>query len=224
MSTHVIVVAAGKGKRFGGAKQFYCINGRPILYYAIAQFAKNRGIADIIVTVPKQTVATVNKCIREWDIAKVHHVVAGGKRRQDSVYNGLAAIEARTGIVVIHDGVRPIVSQRTISRGLELCKRHKAVVCGLPIFDTIKYVQRNRVKRTISRDHLYTVQTPQFFDLATLRYAYENVDPYHGFTDDAAIVEAAGTLVHVFKGDYDNIKVTHRRDIKRIATILQCTK
>jgi 2-C-methyl-D-erythritol 4-phosphate cytidylyltransferase len=98
------------------------------------------------------------------------------------------------------------------------------VVCGLPIFDTIKYVQKNRVKRTIPRDHLFTIQTPQFFDLATLRYAYANVDNYHGFTDDAELVEAAGIPVHVFKGDYENIKVTHRRDIKRITTILQCTE
>lgn len=224
MLGHVIVVAAGKGKRFGGAKQFYLINGRPILYYSIAQFERNKHISDIIIAVPKQTVNTVNKCIREWEMRKVRCVVAGGKRRQDSVYSGLQKIRARSGIVVIHDGVRPYVPQRIITRGLQLCKRYTAVICGLPICDTIKFVQRNHVKNTVPRTHLYTVQTPQFFDLTALRNAYEKVGKKGRYTDDAALMEAAGIPIHVFKGDYDNIKVTHRHDIKRIFKLLQCKK
>jgi 2-C-methyl-D-erythritol 4-phosphate cytidylyltransferase len=224
MSVFAIIVAAGQGKRFGGAKQFYVINGRPILYYTLAQFEKNVRISHITVTVPKNTVSMVRKCIREWDIHKVRHVVAGGEKRQDSVRHGLHALRARTGIVVIHDGARPIVSQRLITRGLALCKRYKAAVCGLPISDTVKYVQKNKVKRTVSRSHLYTVQTPQFFDLATLKTAYTKADRDAHYTDDAALIEAAGIPVHVFKGDHENIKITHRQDIKRIIRNLQCKK
>ncbi|MBN2621142.1 2-C-methyl-D-erythritol 4-phosphate cytidylyltransferase [candidate division WOR-3 bacterium] len=224
MPVHVIVVAAGQGKRFGGAKQFYLINGRPLLYYSIVQFEKNKHIASITVAVPRQTVNTVNKCIREWDMHKIQQVVAGGKRRQDSVNSGLQAIRARRGIVVIHDGARPCVSQRVITRGLQLCRRYKAVICGLPVCDTVKYVQKNHVKHTLPRTHLYTVQTPQFFDLATLRFAYDKAGGNGNYTDDAALVEAAGIPVHIFKGDDANIKVTHRRDIKRIFTLLQCKK
>jgi 2-C-methyl-D-erythritol 4-phosphate cytidylyltransferase len=224
MSVFAIIVAAGRGKRFGGAKQFYLINGRPILFYTLERFEKNEHIAQITVTVPKQTVAMVRQCIREWDFHKVRHVVAGGDKRQDSVRHGLQSLRARSGIVVIHDGARPIVSQRLITRGLDLCRRHKAVICGIPISDTVKYIQKNRVKRTISRSHLYTVQTPQFFDLAMLKSAYNMVDKKTHFTDDAALVEAAGIPVHIFKGDHDNIKITHRHDIKRINKILQCKK
>jgi 2-C-methyl-D-erythritol 4-phosphate cytidylyltransferase len=224
MPAHVIIVAAGRGKRFGGAKQFYLINGRPLLYYSIAQFEKNKDISSIIVVVPKQTVITVNKCIREWEMHKVRRVVAGGKRRQDSVYSGLQTIHARNGIVVIHDGARPYVPQRIISRGLRLCRRYKGVICGLPIGDTVKCVQKNHVKHTVPRAQLYTVQTPQFFDLAALRFAYNKASGNVPYTDDAALVEAAGIPIHVFKGDYDNIKVTHRQDIKRIFKLLQCKK
>jgi len=224
MPVFVIIVAAGKGKRFCGAKQFYLINGRSILYYAIEHFEKNKSISNITVAVPKKNIHTVKKCIREWHINKVQHVIAGGEKRQDSVYNGLRAIPARSGIVVIHDGARPIVSQRIITRGVNLVKRYKAVVCGLPVSDTIKYVQKNKVRQTISRAHLYTVQTPQFFDLSTLRSAYARVDTNVNFTDDAALVEAVGIPVHIFKGDHDNIKITHREDIRRIAKILQCRK
>jgi 2-C-methyl-D-erythritol 4-phosphate cytidylyltransferase len=88
----------------------------------------------------------------------------------------------------------------------------------------VKYVQKNHVRHTVPRAHLYTVQTPQFFDLATLRFAYNKVSGNGRFTDDAALVEAAGIPIHVFKGDYDNIKVTHRQDIKRIFKLLQCEK
>lgn len=224
MSVHAIIVAAGKGKRFGGAKQFYLINGRPILYYTLAKFEKNKRVSNICVVVPKPTVQTVRKCLREWQLHKVRHVIAGGEKRQDSVLNGLRAIRARSGIVVIHDGVRPTVSQRIISRGLAMSKQYKAVICGLPISDTVKYVKKNKVQKTVSRTHLYTVQTPQFFDLATLKAAYTHINKGVQYTDDAALLEAAGIPIHVFKGDNENIKITQRSDIRKVVKILQCKK
>lgn len=224
MSIYTIIVAAGQGKRFGGAKQFYLVNGRPLLYYTTEHFEKNNDISSIILTVPKNTINTVKKCLQEWSLHKVQHVIAGGKRRQDSVYNALRKIRSRKGIVIIHDGARPIISQRVIKRGIQLCKRHAAVISGLPISDTIKYIHKNRVKRTVPRDHLYAIQTPQFFNLTTLKDAYAYVDLDQEYTDDAAIVEAFGVSVHIFKGDEDNIKVTHRSDIRRVIRILPCRK
>ncbi len=147
-------------------------------------------------------------------------IVAGGARRQDSVLNAIKTMGRRRGIAVIHDGVRPVVSPRLIKRGINLCKKHGAVIPGMPVNDTVKLVRSNRVIRTLDRRHLFLIQTPQFFDLDLLRKAYQTVCLHHEYTDEAAMLESIGQPVHVFRGDCRNIKITFKKDIQLIGCLL----
>ncbi len=188
-----------------------------MLVYTTEIFSKNSAVDDIIVVVPAKMIAKVRKMLRDNSVKKIYKVVAGGQRRQDSVMNGLKAIKRDNGTVIIHDAVRPFLSQKLISRGIRLCRKYGAVVFGLPIFDTIKLVKGKRVYQTVPRISPYAIQTPQFFELGCLRKAYSMVNAEkHVFTDEAAIIEAAGMPVYLFKGEPGNIKITTRNDLKKM--------
>ncbi len=217
VAVYAIIVGAGSGRRFGGLKQFINFRGKPLLVYTAEIFSKNSAVDSIIVVVPANMIAKVRNMLKNNSVKKINKVVAGGQRRQDSVMNGLRAINRGNGIVIIHDAVRPFVSQKLISKGIRLCKKYRAVVFGLPIFDTIKLVQKERILQTVPRISPYAVQTPQFFELGYLRKAYRVVNAEKEiFTDEAAIVEAAGMPVYLFRGEAGNIKITTRNDLKKM--------
>ena len=213
MSNHAILLAAGSGQRFGSTKQFYPFRGRPLFLYALESFEQNKHINDIVLVVPRQKTEYTKKILKALKLRKVHDIVTGGRRRQDSVLRGLESIHGSSGIIVIHDGVRPIVSQRLINKGIRLCSRNKAVIFGTRASDTIKFVKNNLAKKTVPRDNLYFIQTPQFFELNLLRNAYEKADLSFEYTDDAAILESLNIPVHIYQGDRLNIKITSRGDL-----------
>jgi 2-C-methyl-D-erythritol 4-phosphate cytidylyltransferase len=221
MGVHAVIVAAGMGKRFGGMKQFYQINRRPLLLYTLDIFEKCRRVSDIVLVVPEKRVRVMQKLVRLHKMKKVSRIIAGGRRRQDSVLTGLCAIRSADGIVIIHDGVRPLVSQSLLNRGIDLCNRHKAVVFGLPLADTVKHVLANRVLGTIPRKTLFTVQTPQFFDIRYLRSAYKKADLRNEFTDEASILESTGKRVFLFDGENTNIKITTKQDLIFLKMLLK---
>lgn len=218
---YAIIVGAGRGRRFGGLKQFIDFYGKPLLIHTTEIFAKCPLIDLIIIVVPKQMIKKTKSLLENYGIKKVYAVVAGGRRRQDSVLNGIKAIKKKSGILTIHDAVRPFISTKLISRGIKLCKRYKAVVFGMPIFDTIKLVKHNKVLATVPRIAPFAIQTPQFFDYNYLMSAYKKVNfKKIEFTDEAMIVESAGMPVYVFKGEPGNIKITKKKDLK----IMECNK
>lgn len=220
MPNHVIIVAAGAGRRFGARKQFYPVQGRPLFVYATEAFQAHAEIDAIILVVPRAHVKRIGKLLKNTSFSKVAHVVAGGKRRQDSVAKGLSLIRDKRGIVVIHDAVRPLISKTLISRGIKLCQTHKSAIPGIRVRDTVKKVEGQRAVRTIPRHDLYLVQTPQFYDLQTLRKAVASVDFRIEYTDEAAMLESLGTPVYIFRGDPQNIKVTDKADLKLVRSIL----
>ncbi|UCG91022.1 MAG: 2-C-methyl-D-erythritol 4-phosphate cytidylyltransferase [candidate division WOR-3 bacterium] len=214
MPNSAIIVAAGAGKRFGSAKQFYEWRKRPLFLYALDAFELNKSIDKIILVVPQKSIRGIQAMMKNMNYKKVHSIVAGGKRRQDSVFNGLKALQNRSGIVVIHDGVRPIVSQAMITKGIKLCRTYRAVIFALPIYDTVKKVNRGIVKGTIPRKNMYLVQTPQFFESSLIQEAYKRANRAVEYTDEAAILESLGIPVHCLCGDKDNIKITKKGDLK----------
>ncbi len=220
MQNHAIIVAAGKGQRFGGLKQFYSFRNRPILLYALDSFKTNRNINTITVVVPRNKIEYTKKLMKKWKIKKKHTILLGGSRRQDSVFNALNTIKAKSGIVVIHDGVRPVVSGKLINRGIMLCRKYKAVIFGLRVYDTLKEVKSHVVVETVSRKHLYLIQTPQFFEINLLKNAYKRADSSIEYTDDAAMLEALGIPVYLYHGDRFNIKITERIDLKLLNKIV----
>ncbi|MGB9720341.1 MAG: 2-C-methyl-D-erythritol 4-phosphate cytidylyltransferase [bacterium] len=214
MKVFAIIVGAGKGRRFGGLKQFVKFKSKPLLIYTAEHFEKNRLVDSIILVVPQNMMRKTEKLMRDYRLKKICAIVSGGKRRQDSVFNGMKAIANQRGIVIVHDAVRPFVSQGMITRGIRLCQRYRAVIFGMPIFDTVKLVKNQKVVVTVPRISPYAIQTPQFFDINCLKKAYERIDFGTEFTDEAAIVESMGIPVFVFNGDDRNIKITTKQDLK----------
>jgi 2-C-methyl-D-erythritol 4-phosphate cytidylyltransferase len=220
MANHVIIVAAGAGKRFGSRKQFHTVLGRPLYTYATRTFDVNDRIATVTLVVPKNQIEPTKRTVRELGLRKVRRVVAGGRRRQDSVANGLRAIREKTGVVIIHDAVRPLVSRKMIGKGIALCRKYKAIIPAVKAYDTVKRVSKQRIQETVSREDLFLIQTPQFFDLKILKKAISEIDFRMEYTDEAAILEALGLPVCIFPGDRYNIKVTDRRDLQLVEKLL----
>jgi 2-C-methyl-D-erythritol 4-phosphate cytidylyltransferase len=197
-----IVVAAGTGSRFGGAKQFEELDGRRVVDRAVAA---TLAVADgVVVVVPAD---------RTQDgLLAGHRVVAGGATRSDSVRAGLAAVPDEADVVVVHDAARPHASAALFEAVVAAVRAGAdGAVPGVALSDTVKRVHAGRVVDTLDRTGLVGVQTPQAFAAAALRRAHAAGDDA---TDDAALVERAGGVVVVVDGEPANIKITHRGDLR----------
>ena len=201
----VIIAAAGSGSRMGGRlpKQYMKTGGEVILRKTAEIFASCPVIDNIIVVAD---MAYMDLC---EDVLKgiEHRTVSGGELRQDSVYEGLKCTD--TDIVLIHDGARPFVTQQIITEVTAAAAEYRAAVCAVRPKDTIRTKQG-----TLNRNELYAVQTPQGFDTAAIKAAYEAAyaEGFYG-TDDAGIAERAGLEIRIVSGSYDNIKITTREDL-----------
>jgi 2-C-methyl-D-erythritol 4-phosphate cytidylyltransferase len=207
-----IIVAAGGSERMGGVdKMFAPINGRPALARVLDTFQRCKKIDTIIVVVNTKNIEACRKMAAVEGWSKVKDIVPGGKRRQDSVAEGLKCVKDAEW-VVIHDGARPLVTIEIIERGLAAAKETGAAVAAVPVTDTIKEVQDGEiVSKTLPRQNLRTVQTPQVFRRDIIVKAYQHAAG--DVTDDAALVEQAGYRVKLYLGSYANIKITTPDDL-----------
>lgn len=213
-----IIVAGGSGSRMGTQtkKQYLKIKGKEILVYAIECFEKMPEIQDIIVVVGEQECSDVEYLLKEtYQLKKVRAVVAGGKERQDSVFNGIQAVNEQTEYIVIHDAARPLIMQGTIRAALDTAYRSRATVIAVPVKDTIKVVsQEGKIKNTPDRNTLWSVQTPQIFEKALIVEAHQYArEQGISATDDSMLVEAIGVPVYITEGEYTNIKITTPEDL-----------
>lgn len=216
--TSAIIPAAGRGKRFGKEtnKVFALAAGKPLLAHTLEAFEKCGLIDEIILVVGEHEIAEAESIAEAYKISKIKAVVAGGGHRQDSVKNGLQAVDTSTDIVAIHDGARPLVSREVIEKAIAAARETGASVVAAPVVDTIKSAGTDGiVAATLDRSRLWAIQTPQTFDRTLLLRAYEQagVDGYYG-TDDASLVERLGHPVKIVHGAYDNIKVTTQLDLE----------
>ncbi len=207
-----IIVAAGEGKRFGSAKQFALLRGRPLLDWSLEKFESHPGVDEIVLVLPGDK----DRIAYQGRGRKVIAVVAGGPRRQDSVFRGVEALDPeRADIVLVHDGVRPLVSRALITRVIEEAQRKGAAIPAVPVEDTLKEVDRSRVVRTLDRERIYRVQTPQGFLYPILRMALDRArEEGYSEKDEAALLERTGETVAVVAGDPRNIKITTPLDLK----------
>jgi 2-C-methyl-D-erythritol 4-phosphate cytidylyltransferase len=214
-----IIVAAGEGKRFGSPKQFALLRGRPVLDWSIESLASHPGVDEIVLVLPDE--GRKAEFLRRHK--KLHAVTSGGPKRQDSVWLGFERVDSRrTGLVLVHDGVRPLLSQKIISRVIAQARRSGAAIPAVPLEDTIKEVARGEVIRTLGREGLFRVQTPQGFSYSLLGKALRQAreEGYYG-TDEAGLVERAGHKVTIVAGDPRNIKVTTPADLKIAEALLE---
>ena len=220
----VVIVAAGTGSRMnmGINKQFIKLEGKEVIVYTIEKFYNNPNIDDIVVVIKESESEFFKKEIIERYNFKNIKIAYGGKERQDSVYNGLKLLDEKCDIVLIHDGARPFVSNKTIDTCIEEAKEHKAIVVGVPVKDTIKVIDsNNNIVDTPNRSVLWAVQTPQTFNYNILLNAYEDAfeSGFYG-TDDAMLVERIGHKVKMVEGSYNNIKITTKEDLSIGSQIL----
>lgn len=213
MKRFAIIVAGGKGNRMKSEipKQFIEIGGKPILMHTIEQFYKADSNIEIILVLPKEQ-------IQYWQELQTKHgfevpvlVTEGGTSRFYSVKNGLEKVTS-TGVVAIHDGVRPFVATSTILEGFEVAEKEKTAIPTVNLVDSIRRVDE-KVNRALNRANYRLVQTPQVFDITLLKTAYQQSFS-DTFTDDASVIEAMGYSVTLFEGNSENIKITTPFDLK----------
>ena len=218
MKADAVIVSAGKGQRFmeGKKKQFQLLAGKPILAHTLDKFEICPLIQSIFLVVGKED---MDHCLKEivekYRYRKISQVIPGGMRRQDSVKNGIDALSNDAEIVVIHDGVRPFVTKAMIEESIHSAIRFGAAVVAMPVKETIKVAQSDgTVLKTLDRELLWQIQTPQAFRAALIKEAFLKAEE-DGFTgtDDASLVERLGATVHLLPGSYANIKITTVEDL-----------
>lgn len=218
MTHYALIVAGGKGLRMGTElpKQFLPIGGKPVLMRTLEAFYAYNPEIQIILVLPSSQQEYWAQLCGEYHFSLPHIIADGGETRFHSVKNGLAFVEA-PGLVGVHDGVRPFVAPEVIARCYALAAEKKAVIPVVDVVETVRHLE-GEGSTTVSRDDYKLVQTPQVFDAALLKEAYEQPYTSH-FTDDASVVEAMGIPVCLTPGNRENIKITTPFDLK-IATAL----
>ncbi len=215
MPTYALIVAAGRGTRAGGdlPKQWQRLGDRRVIDHTIAAFAKHPQIDRLAVVLHPDDAQEAQALAADGFI-----VATGGADRAASVRNGLAALPD-AGTVLIHDAARPCVSGQVISDVIAALKDHLAAAPGLPVTDALWRGNEGRVAGTKDRTGLFAAQTPQGFDLATIRAAHADFEGVAA--DDVEVARAAGIDVAITPGSTDNIKITTSGDFARAARILE---
>lgn len=213
MKKYVIIVAGGKGLRMGSElpKQFLPVGDKPVLMHTLEVFRKYDAGIRIILVLPRGQQDFWRQLCKKHGFTVEHLLADGGETRFHSVKNGLALVW-ESGLVGVHDGVRPFVSVEVIRRCYEQAEIRKAVIPVVDVVETLRHLT-NAGSETVSRNDYKLVQTPQVFDVDLLKQAYKQ-EFIPTFTDDASVVEAMGIPVFLVAGNRENIKITTPFDLK----------
>jgi 2-C-methyl-D-erythritol 4-phosphate cytidylyltransferase len=223
--TSAIIVAAGKGTRMGPNvdKLFLELNGLPVIAHTWRRFEEASCIDEIVLVVRDGMQDAFAELAKSQTFRKQLQLVAGGKERQDSVWNGLAALSPKTEIVAVQDAARPCTSERLIAATVEAAREMGAAVAAQPVTDTIKESADGKlIQRTLDRSRLWAVQTPQTFRVEVIRRALSEVHRQAlPITDDTAACELIGQPVKLIHFNEPNPKVTRREDLPYIELLLR---
>ncbi|MBW2410294.1 MAG: 2-C-methyl-D-erythritol 4-phosphate cytidylyltransferase [Deltaproteobacteria bacterium] len=221
-----IIVAAGQGQRMEDPvrKQYHEVAGLPVITHTLRVFDTCAVIDEIVLCVPGQDIDFCREeLIKPAKLKKNIALAAGGDTRQESVFNGLQAIESNIGIIVIHDGVRPFITHAQITACVEGAAIHGACILGIPAFDTLKRVKANdSIIETVNREGIWMAQTPQAFQLDLIMRAHRHArQKGHRATDDASLLEHMGIEVKIIPGSRNNLKITDQDDLQMARTLLK---
>lgn len=226
MRVTALIVAAGIGSRMGGPvnKHLLLIAGRPVLAHTLCAFQACPAIDDIVLVAGQDRLDVYQSIVTDEGITKLRSIVAGGETRQESSANGLAFV-GDADIVCVHDGARPLVTQRVITDSVQQAALHGAAIVAVPVKDTIKLsTESGFVQETLQRERLWQVQTPQAFRTELLRRAQSAAQGVFVGTDDSVLVERMGLPIKIVRGDYSNIKITTVDDLVVAEYLLQQMK
>lgn len=207
----IIITAGGLGKRMGGdiPKQFMILQNKPILMHTLEVCAQFDSRAQLIVALPENQISFWKELCQKHKCSIEHTIVAGGTERFDSIKN---ALKIATGdFIAVHDGVRPIISQKLLQDLWKEVKQHQAVIPVIALKDSIRLINGEQ-SASVPRTNYCAVQTPQLFVGDILRKAYEQTYKNH-FTDDASVVESIGVKIRLIQGEDSNIKITNPTDL-----------
>jgi len=218
MHISAIVVAAGRGTRIGGGtpKAFVALGGTPMVVYGLRTLARLPNLASLILVVPAADRERAQEILEQygpWPVAI--RITPGGAERQDSVAAGLALVDGRAELVLVHDAARPFISLTTATACVAAAAAHGAAIVALPAHDTVKVAEDHRITHTLDRQRIWLAQTPQVFRTELLREAYAKAQHDRvAATDDAALVEHLGHTVHIVPGESTNRKITTPEDLR----------
>lgn len=212
MKRFVLLVAGGTGTRMKSKvpKQFLLLKGKPVLQRTLEAFYQFDKEAEFCIVLPESHIQDWQDLCKKHHCEISHHIAKGGNSRSASVMSGLQKF-AGSGIVAVHDGVRPLVSKELIANCFDTAAKKGAAIPTVPLKDSVRRITPNG-SHAISRDDLRLVQTPQCFSLEVLKEAFEKANG-ENFTDEASLFEWAGNSVALIPGDYGNIKITVREDM-----------
>lgn len=216
-----VIPAAGQGSRMGSKtnKQFLELGGKPVIARTLLVFDKIPEISGIVISARKGETDELREICCKYGIKKIMKIVEGGNSRQDSVKNCLdylsSAAKGENAFVLIHDGARPFIDRETIKKCMECVLEKGACGVGVPVKDTIKQTgPSGRIEKTIDRNNLWSIQTPQAFLLKDISMLHSRAKSENlSFTDDTAIYEYYNRKSYMVTGSYRNIKITTKEDL-----------
>ncbi|MCL1901078.1 MAG: 2-C-methyl-D-erythritol 4-phosphate cytidylyltransferase [Firmicutes bacterium] len=212
MKITAIITAAGNSARFGGNKLFEKIDGKFVIQKTLDAFLSHPKIDEIVITYSQNS----NRDFKTLNTqSKFVIFVPGGQTRTQSIKNALKAIK-NCDVVLIHDGARPYVTEKIISDCIQCVTENKSAVCSIPVTDTIAEVKNNEITKSIERDILYLIQTPQGFYFSDIFKAYESLNENENYTDDSQVYQKLFGKAHIYIGTPDNIKITYKGSIKKL--------
>lgn len=217
-----VIVAAGNSTRMGGVnKQFLLIDGVPVLIRTLLAFSQSDMIDEIIVAAREEDIPKMFAMIKEYKVLKVTDIVKGGKTRQESVFNAIRRSSPLSEYFAIHDGARPLVTEKIIEDTVREAFLTGAAATGVRVKDTVKVVNENGfITATPDRNYLWAVHTPQVFERRLYLSAIDSVLNSEMFTDDCKLLEEYGAEVKMVEGSYENIKITTPEDTDIAQAIL----
>lgn len=218
-----VIVAAGSASRMQGIdKALADLCGKPVLLRTLEAFEACERVDTVVVVTREDLIATVEQLCRDHGLAKVQQVICGGSDRTQSVLRGLDALARRGGLVAIHDGARPLVSQKILLETIAKAEQTGAAAPAVPVKDTIKVTTDGIITATPNRSRLVAIQTPQTFDLDFIRGAlYKALEDNAALTDDCSAAERLGMNVHLTEGSEENLKITTPMDLVVAKAILE---
>lgn len=218
MKAAAIILAAGESKRLSckQKKPYLLINKKPVAVYSLEKFDASALIKEIILVVSREDIKDAGRLLKKHNLKTDIKIVAGGKKRSDSSYQGLSAVSEDINYVIIHDAARPFFNKASIKKLLYQLKTCQGAILAVAATSTIKEVKGNLlVKNTLKRNCLYEAQTPQAFRKKDILKAFRKLRAGKKLvTDDAQLIELSGGRVKVVKGDYGNFKITTPEDLK----------
>jgi 2-C-methyl-D-erythritol 4-phosphate cytidylyltransferase len=209
---YALIVAGGKGTRIKSnvPKQFIELNGKPILLYTVEAFFRYSRSLSVILVLPEDDFDIWNGICKKFSFTESVLLQKGGATRFQSVRNGLDKIEGE-GLVAIHDGVRPLVSEDIIGASFRLAAIHHCAVAAVRLKESLRMTDQDNTK-AVDRSRYRLIQTPQTFDVQLIKKAYRMKEDV-SLTDDASIAEKAGHIISLFEGSFENIKITTPEDL-----------